>query len=391
MSSDDTSSAALEQASPSLKYVPDLMGLEDHAPMYVLEPEYLEYLAPSDDDIPMEDQPLPVDALPVALSLGYIADTDLEEDEEDPEENPADGGDDNDEEEEEESSEDEEEDELLLTPPLLPIPLPTPSTSRIADISEADIPFQKRLLLTTPTRSIRSTKRRTMAAIEVVNLREDRAAVRAKIEVLRRERLAYEQESILETQAHRHEWQRQDAYDRATGHIMCIQALEAGARIGTLEDTGVADALAAIEANRTSRNGDDKHDSGTGSRRTKSCWSYSVGIALTRWNSHVKTGTHYVAYAMTWKTLKKMMTDKYCPRDEIKKLEVEMWNLKVKGTDVAYTASPGDKKPYRGSKPLCPKCNYHHDGQCAPKCTNCKRTGHLARDSRSHPAAANNN
>ncbi|GKD69030.1 reverse transcriptase domain-containing protein [Tanacetum coccineum] len=58
------------------------------------------------------------------------------------------------------------------------------------------------------------------------------------------------------------------------------------------------------------------------------------GNALTWWNSHVKTVTHKVAYAMTWKTLKKMMTDKYCPRGEIKKLEIEMWNLKVKGTDV---------------------------------------------------------
>nr|GEV38505.1 hypothetical protein [Tanacetum cinerariifolium] len=28
------------------------------------------------------------------------------------------------------------------------------------------------------------------------------------------------------------------------------------------------------------------------------------------------------------------MIDKYCPRGKIKKLEVEMWNLKVKGTDV---------------------------------------------------------
>ncbi|GJT28682.1 reverse transcriptase domain-containing protein [Tanacetum coccineum] len=28
------------------------------------------------------------------------------------------------------------------------------------------------------------------------------------------------------------------------------------------------------------------------------------------------------------------MTDKYCPRGEIKKLEAELWNLKVKGTDV---------------------------------------------------------
>ncbi|GJT98550.1 hypothetical protein Tco_1094068 [Tanacetum coccineum] len=28
------------------------------------------------------------------------------------------------------------------------------------------------------------------------------------------------------------------------------------------------------------------------------------------------------------------MTNKYCPRVEIKKLEAELWNLKVKGTDV---------------------------------------------------------
>ncbi|GKF02509.1 hypothetical protein Tco_0029432, partial [Tanacetum coccineum] len=29
-----------------------------------------------------------------------------------------------------------------------------------------------------------------------------------------------------------------------------------------------------------------------------------------------------------------MMTDKYCPRSEVKKLEIEIRNLKVKGTDV---------------------------------------------------------
>ncbi|GKC09159.1 putative reverse transcriptase domain-containing protein [Tanacetum coccineum] len=51
---------------------------------------------------------------------------------------------------------------------------------------------------------------------------------------------------------------------------------------------------------------------------------------------------------------------------------------------------PGEKKPYEGSKPLCPKCNYHHDGQCAPKCTNCNRTGRLTHDCRSQPATANN-
>nr|GEX38956.1 putative reverse transcriptase domain-containing protein [Tanacetum cinerariifolium] len=38
------------------------------------------------------------------------------------------------------------------------------------------------------------------------------------------------------------------------------------------------------------------------------------------------------------KTLRQMMTTKYCPRGEIKKLEVELWNLKVKVTDItSYT------------------------------------------------------
>ncbi|GKG02953.1 reverse transcriptase domain-containing protein, partial [Tanacetum coccineum] len=44
------------------------------------------------------------------------------------------------------------------------------------------------------------------------------------------------------------------------------------------------------------------------------------------------------AYAMTWEILKKKMTNKYCPQGEIKKLEIELWNLKVKGNDVpTYT------------------------------------------------------
>ncbi|GJX47224.1 putative reverse transcriptase domain-containing protein [Tanacetum coccineum] len=56
--------------------------------------------------------------------------------------------------------------------------------------------------------------------------------------------------------------------------------------------------------------------------------------ALTWWNSHVRIVGQDVAYAMTWTDLRKKITDKYCPRNEIKKLEVELWNLKVKGTDV---------------------------------------------------------
>ncbi|GJR33957.1 putative reverse transcriptase domain-containing protein [Tanacetum coccineum] len=212
-----------------------------------------------------------------------------------------------------------------------------------------------------------------------------------------------------------------------------------------------------------------------------------LGNALTWWNSHVRTVGNDIAYAMTWTELKKKITDKYCPRTEIKKLEVELWELKVKGTDVigynqrfqelallcgrmfpeesdkiekyvgglpdmihgsvvaskpktmqeatemaievmdkrirtfadrqtenkrkpdnnqqpqqhhqnkrqntgrAYAAGTVEKKPYGGSKPLCSKCNYHHDGPCAPKCHKCNKVGHFARDCRSTANANNAN
>ncbi|GJZ99163.1 reverse transcriptase domain-containing protein [Tanacetum coccineum] len=106
------------------------------------------------------------------------------------------------------------------------------------------------------------------------------------------------------------------------------------AQIKALISQGVANALAKHEANR-SINGDESHDSRTDGRRQIKFTTYTLqGNALTWWNSQVKTVDHDAAYAMTWKTLKKMMTDKYCPRGEIKKLEIELWNLKVKGTDV---------------------------------------------------------
>ncbi|GJR34933.1 hypothetical protein Tco_1210617 [Tanacetum coccineum] len=90
---------ALEQASPPLSpaYVPDPIELEDHVPVYVPEPAYPEYLAPSDDEIPMEDQPLPDDASP-----------DLKED---PADYPTDGGDDDDDESSDDDDDDDDDDD----------------------------------------------------------------------------------------------------------------------------------------------------------------------------------------------------------------------------------------------------------------------------------------
>ncbi|GKB90527.1 putative reverse transcriptase domain-containing protein, partial [Tanacetum coccineum] len=307
------------------------------------------------------------------------------------------------------------------------------------------------------------------------------------------------------------------------------------AQLQAMINQGVTAALAARDANT---NGVDSHNSGTGARRneraTRECtypdfmkcqplnfkgtegvveltqWIEKMetmfcisncfvenqikfftctllGNALTWWNSHVRTVGNDIAYAMTWTELKKKITDKYCPRTEIKKLEVELWELKVKGTDVigynqrfqelallcgrmfpeesdkiekyvgglpdmihgsvvaskpktmqeatemaievmdkrirtfadrqtenkrkpdnnqqpqqhhqnkrqntgrAYAAGTVEKKQYGGSKPLCSKCNYHHDGPCAPKCHKCNKVGHFARDCRSTANANNAN
>ncbi|GJX34421.1 putative reverse transcriptase domain-containing protein [Tanacetum coccineum] len=110
----------------------------------------------------------------------------------------------------------------------------------------------------------------------------------------------------------------------------------------------VSTALANHETlrNNTNGHGDGSHNYGTGTRgstctpqnQVKFSTCTFLGNALIWWNSHMKAVTQDVAYAMDLKILKNMMTDKYCPRGEIKKLEIELWNLKVKGTDVSsYT------------------------------------------------------
>ncbi|GJX00697.1 hypothetical protein Tco_0184610 [Tanacetum coccineum] len=88
---------------PSFDYVPGPESPPSPVEVpYVPEPEYPEYLVPSDAEAPLEDQPLPADASPTALSPGYVADSDPDEDpKEDPKEDhadyPADGGDGDDE------------------------------------------------------------------------------------------------------------------------------------------------------------------------------------------------------------------------------------------------------------------------------------------------------
>ncbi|GJV26403.1 putative reverse transcriptase domain-containing protein [Tanacetum coccineum] len=65
-----------------------------------------------------------------------------------------------------------------------------------------------------------------------------------------------------------------------------------------------------------------------------------VGLisALTWWNSHKRTVGTEAAFTMSWRELMKLMTEVYCSRNEIQKMESELWNLIVKNNDLAaYT------------------------------------------------------
>nr|GEY20511.1 reverse transcriptase domain-containing protein [Tanacetum cinerariifolium] len=214
----------------------------------------------------------------------------------------------------------------------------------------------------------------------------------------------------------------------------------------------VAAALAERDADR-SRNGDNNNDSGTGGRRQmttpRECtytdflkcqpmsfqgtegvvgltrWIEKMesvfqisnctvtcqvkfasctlqGSALTWWNSHMRAVRQDIAYeAIEFATEimdKKMLTHVERQAEQNRKLDDTSRNnqhqqqpFKRNNVAWAYTVGPGDKKPYGGIKPLCPKCNYHHDRPCTQKCTNCRKIGHWARNYKSRPAAANNN
>nr|GEZ11147.1 putative reverse transcriptase domain-containing protein [Tanacetum cinerariifolium] len=133
------------------------------------------------------------------------------------------------------------------------------------------------------------------------------------------------------------------------------------------------------------------------------------GVALTWWNSHVKTITLEVALAMENfkenddrqaiefatelmdKRIRDAVENKQKFEGTSRNNQYQPQQNKRQNTGRAYVAGNSDRNMYTGPKPLCFKCDYHHEGPCPPRCNNCKRIGHLARDYKSRPANANNN
>ncbi|GJZ20911.1 hypothetical protein Tco_0557950, partial [Tanacetum coccineum] len=362
---------------------------EEAPPSPIPAPAYPDYLAPSDDEVPVEDQPLPADASPNADSLGYIAGSEPIEDdfEEDLEMDHVDYVD----------TEPYETNESAATPPsphiVVPLsqiglsaspPLTLPSPDHKDAILEADMPPRKRTCFIAPSykfeigessvatvarqtgstlargvdygfidtldANIRATDERVIAALKEVNERmtdlaatyrhaneefytrhqdaqDDRALLQACISTLGRERryfhymsFSYEREARYAHQAWAHSEGRSQAMEAQSEHYMLRKMAPkktpmSDAAIKALIDQGVADALADYEASRGSGNGHDSHGSRRGSGRTPNPTRECMYSDFLRCQPLNLKGTEGVI-------------------GEIKKLEIEIWNLKVKGTDV---------------------------------------------------------
>nr|GEW78000.1 reverse transcriptase domain-containing protein [Tanacetum cinerariifolium] len=215
-----------------------------------------------------------------------------------------------------------------------------PSTTRRSEVPEADMPPRKRLCFVTLTTGFEVGESSAAARppkdiygfVDTTELRDaqrDRASIIAEIVALSDRGTLFEISYIKL-------------------HEDLLRKIMLATRQGTSNNMTqeAVQAMIDLAMQRNSTNGDKSHSSGGGPTRlvqsVRAC-SYSDFMNCQPLNFRGTKGVvglsrHNAAYAMTWGTLKKKLTDKYCPKDEIKKLEIKLWNLKVRGNDVAaYT------------------------------------------------------
>nr|GEW36156.1 putative reverse transcriptase domain-containing protein [Tanacetum cinerariifolium] len=282
----------------------------------------------------------------------------------------------------------------------------------------------------------------------------DRALLRARVNTLFRDRPDHHRTAMLmdrEAMYAREAWAYYvDRSSAIAAHVRTLETQILEARNPEPQE-GPAEA-GSRDANR-SRNGDNNNDSGTGGRRQmttpRECtytdflkcqpmsfqgtkgvvgltrWLEKMecifqisnctvvcqikfasctlqGSALTWWNSYMRAVGQDVAYAMPMFPEEAAKVKRYIgglPNMIHRSVKVSKLQTIQEAIEFAtemmdkkrLTHAERDKKPYGGTKPLCPKCNYHHDGLCTPKCTKCKKIGLWARDCKGRPAATNNN
>ncbi|GJU03764.1 putative reverse transcriptase domain-containing protein [Tanacetum coccineum] len=90
----------------------------------------------------------------------------------------------------------------------------------------------------------------------------------------------------------------------------------------------------------------------SGSHGTRSCrvirWFEKTGNGF--WNNECADSTQEAANQIGWTEMKRIMTEEFCPVEEVQRMEHELWNLKVKEFDItAYT------KRFHELVQLCPE------------------------------------
>nr|GEY15352.1 hypothetical protein [Tanacetum cinerariifolium] len=439
--------------------------------IHVPEPKHLEYHAPSDDDIQVED----ADEDPEEDPEEYLSEKhELEDDNEDPKEDP------NEEHELEDFDETEplEEDETAVTPPP-----PRHHGARISaqlgrraamirmrdDILKKDMPPQRRFVLTDPlpgcdvperhglvhnpghnawtiaratdraedigyVRALQAFEQRMMTSIEEVNLRTDRRDIRLKIDVVRGQRTTYETKlqkvhqaylsfearnrallarlETLETHMIRMEWQRQSAEDLAITQMMHIHTLEARAHTDTVEDADSGCNLKKLypysgRCKPKVKGNNVATDTQRFQELALMCTKFFVDETekVDKYISGLLDNIHGNVMSARHKTLDETIKLANDLMDNKLRTYAERQNENKRKTDNnqqqqphkkqnvarAYTADLGEKKVYTQDLPLCTKCNYHHTGQCIPKCGKCKRYGHTTMDCQAITNNDNNN
>nr|GEY36236.1 hypothetical protein [Tanacetum cinerariifolium] len=373
----------------------ELMFMQPQVPDFVSEPIYPEYIPLEDEHIlPTKEQPLPPVVSPTAESLEYVAELDPKEDLEEYEDDetedglvdyPMNGGDDGDDDDDDSSEDDaghededeeEEEENLALTdsaiaaisfPPKAEVErllaMPTLSPSPLASLSLPSI-GERLARCTAPDASPLPPP---LHMPPPVDCRDD----------IPKTKMPPHKRLCLSTLGSRYEV-RESSTARPTrdrgidyGFVSTLDAEARRRRVGEVgygiretwvDPTETVSEMAPMTAMidqallQNSTNGNGSHSSHEDNRRNvqtarlcfyadfMKCQPFNFKgtegvVSLTRWIEKMESVFQMSGCAVeNQEVLKKKMTDKYCPQGEIKKLEIELWNLKVKENNVsAYT------------------------------------------------------
>ncbi|GKF09156.1 reverse transcriptase domain-containing protein, partial [Tanacetum coccineum] len=108
------------------------------------------------------------------------------------------------------------------------------------------------------------------------------------------------------------------------------------AAIKKLVADSVAAALEAQAVTMASTSNPNRNTGPTGTPENKV--TFAIGTltddALSWWNAYPQPVGIEQANKITWTELKRLLTNKYCPRTEVKKMEDKFYNLTVKGSNL---------------------------------------------------------